>query len=226
MIIIIQTTFDNYRETTNIISEYSLRYPSGVFRRKPKEVLDPPVWLIAGLGNPGAEYAGTRHNVGFEVIDRLATAHKCKLGIRKHRAVYGLGHVDGVSVVLVKPMTYMNLSGQALAEIARHYALKPDHVLVVADDLDLSLGRLRLRPEGGAGGHNGHKSIIQSLGTQAYPRLRIGIGKAGETIDHVLSRFSPEERATVDDAIGKAVRSIEAALDRGVDSAMAEFNAE
>ncbi|MCC7103050.1 MAG: aminoacyl-tRNA hydrolase [Fimbriimonadaceae bacterium] len=197
-----------------------------MFRRKPKEVLDPPVWLIAGLGNPGVEYAGTRHNVGFEVIDRLASAHKCKLDVRKHRAVYGLGHIEGVSVVLVKPMTYMNLSGLALAEITRHYGLKPDHVLVVADDLDLSLGRIRLRPEGGAGGHNGHKSIIQSLGTQAYPRLRIGIGKAAETIDHVLSRFSPEERTTVNEAIEKAVRSIKTTLDRGVDAAMAEFNAE
>lgn len=197
-----------------------------MFRRKPKEALDPPVWLIAGLGNPGAEYAGTRHNIGFEVIDRLSSAHKCKLDIRKHRAVYGIGHIAGVSVLLVKPMTYMNLSGQALAEIIRHFGLEPDHVLVVADDLDLSLGRLRLRPEGGAGGHNGHKSIIQSLGTQAYPRLRIGIGKGGETIDHVLSRFSPEERTTVNEAIEKAVRSIETTLDRGVDSAMAEFNGE
>lgn len=186
----------------------------------------PPEWLIVGLGNPGPEYAGTRHNIGFDVVEALAAAHKVKLGNRKHRAVFGEGMVGDVSVILAKPMTYMNLSGQAVSALARVYHLAPARVLVIADDLDLPLGRLRIRMEGGAGGHNGHKSIIQSLGTQAYPRLRIGIGKGGETVDHVLSKFHPDERVVVKEVSEKAVQAIETVLQRGVEIAMANFNGE
>ena len=195
-----------------------------MFRRKPKEPTLPPEWLIVGLGNPGPEYAGTRHNIGFDVVEALAGAHKIKLAVRKHRAVYGEGSVAGTSVVLAKPMTFMNLSGQAVAALGKSYGLKPDRVVIVADDLDLPLGKLRVRAEGGAGGHNGHKSVIQSLGTQSYPRLRIGIGKDGQTIDHVLSKFHPDERKDVADAVQRAVKAIETLVEFGVERAMGEFN--
>lgn len=198
-----------------------------MFRRKPKEPELPPEWLIVGLGNPGAEYRGTRHNVGFDFIDRLADVHKIKVQERKFNAVYGSGRAGEFSVALCKPMTYMNRSGQAIAPIMRHYGLKPERVLIVADDLDLPTGKLRLRPEGSPGGHNGHKSVAQSLGTQNYPRLKIGISKPGEnreTIDHVLSRFDPEERKDIDDAIAYAIRYLDEVL-TDVEAAMNVINA-
>ena len=144
------------------------------FRHQPQVE---PAWLIVGLGNPGPEYRGTRHNLGFELIDRLAELHKIKLDKSKHRARFGLGAIDGHPVALVKPMTYVNLSGQAVAPLMRDFRLKPERVLVVADETDLHLGRIRLKPKGSAGGHNGHKSLIASLQTTEYPRLRIGIGR-------------------------------------------------
>lgn len=195
-----------------------------VFRRKPKEVLPPPEWLIVGLGNPGPEYKGTRHNIGFDVVDRLAASSKIRLETRKHRAVYGQGLLDGKSIVLVKPMTYMNFSGQAVTAISRHFSISPEKILVVADDLDLPIGKLRLRAEGSAGGHNGHKSIIQALGTQGYPRLKFGIGKSGETVDHVLSPFDPDERLLVQEAIERACQAIGLVLASSIDDAMAKFN--
>lgn len=197
-----------------------------MFRRKPAVPILPPEWLIVGLGNPGPEYAGTRHNIGFSVIDALAQEHKIKLDQRKHRAVYGPGSLGSAAVVLAKPLTFMNLSGQAIAPLLRQYGLKPDRLLVIADDLDLPLGKIRLRASGGAGGHNGHKSIIQALGTQDYPRLKIGIGRSGngETIDHVLSKFHPDERAAVEDAVERVKDAVVSILQDGLDSAMGKFN--
>ena len=169
-----------------------------MFWKKPRQDVK-AAWIIVGLGNPGGEYSGTRHNVGWEVIELLAKRFKTKLDRSKHRARYGLALIDDVPVLLVKPLTYMNLSGQAVAPIMRENGLTPDHVLVLADDKDLALGKIRLRMKGSAGGHNGHKSLIHSLRTQDYPRLKIGIG-AGEddTIDHVLGPFKPAERAELD----------------------------
>lgn len=195
-----------------------------MFKRKLKEPLPPPEWLVVGLGNPGPEYAGTRHNVGFEVVELLANEHKIKLDQRKHRAVYGLGMVGAVSVVLVKPMTFMNLSGQAVVQICKHYGIKPAKVMIIADDLDLPVGKIRIRGEGSPGGHNGHKSVSQSLQTTEYPRLKIGIGKGGETIDHVLSRFKPEERVDVNKAVEQSARAVETVLDSGLIAAMNQFN--
>lgn len=180
--------------------------------------------MIVGLGNPGPEYAGTRHNIGFDVVEALAGAHKIKLTHRKHRAVYGEGVANGVSIVLARPMTYMNLSGQAVSALVQSYGLMPERIVVVADDLDLPLGRLRVRSEGGSGGHNGHKSIIHSLGTQGYPRIRIGIGKEGETVDHVLNKFHPDERQVVAEVVTKSVRAIERIIEAGVERAMGDFN--
>jgi peptidyl-tRNA hydrolase, PTH1 family len=181
---------------------------------KKQKVVEQPLWLIVGLGNPGAEYKGTRHNVGFEVVDLLSEKHRIKLDKSKHRARIGTGRIGDTPVCLVKPLTYMNLSGQAVAPLARDYGIKPDHVLVVADDLDLPVGKLRLREDGSAGGHNGHKSLIQSLRTQEYPRIKIGIGKAGggETIDHVLSGFTPAERSEIVVAVRTAADCVHTAL--------------
>jgi peptidyl-tRNA hydrolase, PTH1 family len=186
------------------------------FRRKPQESIQPE-WLIVGLGNPGAEYRGTRHNVGFDVIEEVAKRHKIKLDKSRNRALTGAGRIDGTPVLLVKPLTYMNLSGQAVAPIAKANGVKPERVLVIADDLDLSLAKVRLKMKGSAGGHNGHKSIIGSLGTQEYPRIKIGIGasRKGQTIDHVLSPFLPDEREEVSSALQTAADMVEALLTRG-----------
>jgi len=185
-----------------------------------------PVRLIVGLGNPGPQYKRTRHNVGFDVVDGLAAKHKVKLDIMRHQAQIGLGEVAGVPVALVKPVTYMNLSGRAVAPIAKHYGIKPEDILVVADDLDLPTGKVRMRPKGSSGGHNGHKSLIESLGTTEYPRLKIGIGRPGDaTIDHVLSRFHPDERKDIEEAEAKCVAAVELWLREGFDAASRVANA-
>lgn len=182
----------------------------------------PPEWLIVGLGNPGGEYKGTRHNVGFEVIDRLAERHKIKIGRAKHRALTGLGMLADTQVLLAKPLTYMNLSGQSVGPLARDNQLKPENVFVVADDLDLPVGKLRIKLGGSAGGHNGHKSIIAGLRSQDYPRLKIGIGKAAKdgTIDHVLGSFDGDERDVIEAAIRTAVKTCEALATGGIQSAL------
>ncbi|MCB8932573.1 MAG: aminoacyl-tRNA hydrolase [Chthonomonadaceae bacterium] len=188
-----------------------------MFRRKPKEAIQPE-WLIVGLGNPGAEYARTRHNVGFEVVEELSRRHRIKLDRGRNRALVGIGRIRGVAVGLVKPLTFMNLSGQSVAPLARQLGVPIDRIAVVADDLDLPVGQVRYRPRGGSGGHNGHKSLIQMLGTQEYPRLRIGIGRPGDaTIEHVLSRFEPEERAEIDKAIAACADAVEELLADGLE---------
>jgi peptidyl-tRNA hydrolase, PTH1 family len=182
----------------------------------------PPEWLVVGLGNPGPEYRGTRHNVGFEVIDRLAARNRIKLGKARHRAVTGAGKLGESQVLLAKPLTYMNLSGQSVAPLARDAQLPPQQIFVVADDLDLPVGKVRIKLGGSAGGHNGHKSLINSLGSQDYPRLKIGIGKLGrdQTIDHVLGTFKGEEREVIESAIAAAVEACEALGSGGIDAAL------
>lgn len=177
--------------------------------------------MIVGLGNPGGEYRGTRHNVGFEVIDVLAERHKVKLDRAKHSARFGVGKVGDTSVLLVKPLTFMNLSGRAVAPLAKEFGLSPDKILVIADDLDLRLGRNRLKPSGSAGGHNGHKSLIALLGTQDYPRLKIGIGAAnGQTIEHVLGSFTPDERDVISQAIKSAATGVETVVNQSLEAGM------
>lgn len=182
----------------------------------------PPEWMIVGLGNPGGEYKGTRHNVGFDVIDRLAELHRIKVGKAKHRAITGAGMVGDTQVLLVKPLTYMNLSGQAVAPLARENELKPENIFVVADDLDLPVGKLRIKLGGSAGGHNGHKSLIQSLKTQDYPRLKIGIGKVQKegTINHVLGSFDRDEKDEIDAALRTSVKVCEALAQGGIQAAL------
>lgn len=192
-----------------------------MFRKRPPEPTLPPEWIVVGLGNPGPEYKGTRHNVGFDVIERLADKHRIKLDKSKHKARYGVGRIGETTVVLVKPLTYMNLSGQAVAPLAKEYSIAPDHILVVTDDLDLVVGRVRLKPKGSAGGHNGHKSLIQSLGTQDYPRLKIGIGSVDrtQTVDHVLGAFKGDEREIMVRALTKAAEGVERVVESGIEAA-------
>jgi PTH1 family peptidyl-tRNA hydrolase len=182
--------------------------------------------LIVGLGNPGAQYAGTRHNVGFEVIERLAERHGIAVRRRTLRSVLGDGAIEGRRVLLARPMTYMNLSGEAVGAICRMYRIPPEQTIVIVDDVALPLGRLRLRLKGSCGGHNGLESVERHLNTQEYPRVRIGVGSArpGELIDHVLSRFRPDERPIIAEAIDRAADAVETALRDGFEQAMNVYN--
>lgn len=183
--------------------------------------------LIVGLGNPGREYAGNRHNAGFQCIDRLAKAHGLSFSRRQARARVARGEINGHRVLLVKPQTFMNASGEAVGQLARFYKIAPADVLVLYDDLDLSLGKLRLRPGGGSGGHHGMRSVIQHLGTEDFPRLRLGIGRPPggmDPVDYVLSDFTVDERAEMELAFERAIAAIECFLDEGIDAAMNAFN--
>lgn len=179
--------------------------------------------LIVGLGNPGRDYAETRHNVGFMVLDRLAAGAKAvfRTETKWQAEVATLG-----DVWLCKPQTYMNLSGESVGALGHFYKIEPARVLVVFDDMALPLGRLRLRESGSAGGHNGLSSIIEHLGTNAIPRLRVGIGapRPGDATGHVLGRFSPAERPALDEAIARAAEAVEFAQSQGFPAAMNRFN--
>jgi peptidyl-tRNA hydrolase, PTH1 family len=182
------------------------------------------VKLIVGLGNPGAEYTGTRHNLGFEVVDELA--RRWQLRLRSWKAIAALVSASDRGVILGEPATYVNLSGEAVERIATFYRVPPGDMLVVADDVNLPLGRLRLRRSGSAGGHNGLKSIIQHVGAE-FPRLRIGVGRgdpAWDLADHVLSPFGPDEREVVAQAVFRAADAAELFVERGIDAAMSRFN--
>jgi peptidyl-tRNA hydrolase, PTH1 family len=185
--------------------------------------------LIIGLGNPGARYAQTRHNVGFDLLDSISKRWQIGFADRKQfQGIYGEGFGDNnVRIRLLKPQTFMNLSGQSVRATIDWFKLPPESVMVVYDDLDLPLGKIRLRLSGSAGGHNGMKSIISHLGTQNFPRVRIGIGKSfGEkdTISHVLGKFSSEEIPIVKEVIELTNDSIELSLKQGVEKAMCMYN--
>lgn len=183
--------------------------------------------LIIGLGNPGSKYAGTRHNIGFEVIDRLADAMSVRLSPGKGSFHEGKGNHAGHSIYLIKPSTYMNKSGDAVQQAVNWYKEDVGNCLICYDDLDLEIGTIRLRPGGSAGGHNGIKDIIQKLGTNAFPRLRIGIGNEfprGQQVRYVLSPFSDEERKVMDTVLDKAVDAAFCFFREGIDQAMNEFN--
>ena len=178
--------------------------------------------LIVGLGNPGREYERTRHNVGFMVLDKLAARSRASWRVEKEWKAEVAG-CDGV--VCCKPTSYMNLSGKPVSAVAHFYKVTPAQTLIVYDDLALPLGKLRFRPEGSAGGHNGMQSVIDQLGTREVPRLRIGIGASGGgMISHVLGRFTAEELPELEDALDRAVAAIEIAQNRGLQAAMNHFN--
>ena len=183
--------------------------------------------VVIGLGNPGREYATTRHNVGHWCVDRLAELHSIGRFRRSRLVEVADGNVGGHRVVLAKPRTYVNNSGRAVTSLMAKYKAAPGDLLVVYDEMDLSAGSIRLRARGGSGGHNGMKSIIEAVGTQEFVRLRIGVGRparSGEEVGHVLGSLPRDERTRVDDAVSRAAEAIEAVLRDGVMEAMNRFN--
>lgn len=186
------------------------------------------MWIVAGLGNPGREYEWTRHNVGFRVTDLLAARHGIALSRTFRHSVYGTGRVGDTTVCLLKPTTYMNRSGFALAEALAWWKVEHSQLLVVLDEANLLLGSIRIRPGGSAGSHNGLVSVVEQLGTTNFPRLRLGIGASGmeqmDLADFVLGRFRPEEEAAVETMIGTAADAVECCVQQGVETAMARFN--
>ena len=183
--------------------------------------------LIVGLGNPGSDYAGTRHNAGFDVADRFLARHEKAFRERNARGGEAReGSFAGEKLIILKPLTFMNLSGNAVLPVVRGESLKPSEILVIYDDIDLPVGRMRLRKNGGSAGHNGMKSIIEALGTENFPRLRIGIGTDGSKRDpdYVLGRFSGAEREIYESLLDKAVEALELLQRRGMEEAMCRFN--
>jgi PTH1 family peptidyl-tRNA hydrolase len=185
--------------------------------------------LIVGLGNPDAKYDKTRHNIGFEVVDLLARTWQLSWNPNgRFHGLFAEGIVgSGSKVRLLKPLTYMNRSGQAVRAVTDWYKLPPESVLIIYDDMDLSLGKLRMRLSGSAGGHNGMKSIISHLGTEKFPRLRLGIGKSDgkkETISHVLGKFAPDEAAIVSEVLDLSVKVVEMSLKEGIAKTMSLYN--
>jgi len=183
--------------------------------------------MIVGLGNPGSRYEHNRHNVGFQIVDELAAAHDLAFDKRQHKAKIASGWIGEQRVLLVEPQTFMNLSGEAVQPLAAYYKIEPADLIVVFDDLDLPTGKLRLRPFGGAGGHNGMKSIIQRLGSNQFPRLRVGIDRPPGRMApaaYVLQDFSASEEEIMVQVRDRARRALERWLEAGIDAAMNEFN--
>jgi len=183
--------------------------------------------FICGLGNPGSEYAKTRHNAGFQVVDRMVEVFHVAMQQRKFKASWGTGNIEGQKILVVKPLTYMNRSGEALVEILNYFGISAEQMLVVHDDLDLPTGRVRLAAKGGAGGHRGISSIIQHLGNQDFPRLKLGIGRPlhGEAIEHyVLQAPYPEEALAFAQMVERGFKALQTVLSAGLVAAMNQYN--
>ena len=185
-------------------------------------------WLLVCLGNPGREYEGTRHNIGFLTADALERREGVKINKLRYRALTGEFRAGGQRVLVLKPKTYMNLSGESVKLAGGFYKIPPDHVLVVSDDVALPLGKLRIRAGGSAGGHNGLKNIIAHLGTDQFPRIRVGVGAPEhpehEMIDWVIGKFSPAEKKVVDEAVARALDAALCVIERGVNEAQNRYN--
>ena len=186
------------------------------------------MFIIAGLGNPDRQYEGTRHNAGFDVIDRIAEKYNIAVDTKRHRAYIGKGIIEGQKVILAKPQTYMNLSGESIRSLVDYYKVDEENeLLVIYDDISLDVGQLRIRAKGSAGGHNGIKNIIAHLGTQIFPRIKVGVGekpKGYDLVDYVLGHFSKSEREMMDEGYDNAVRAAELILSGQLNEAMNEFN--
>lgn len=185
------------------------------------------LYIIAGLGNPGLKYSNTRHNVGFDTIDFLAYKHDIKVTKVKHKALLGEGKIGGKKVMLVKPQTFMNLSGESIREILEWFKVPSSRVIIIYDDIDLSIGKIRLRAKGSSGTHNGMKSIIYQIQTDDFPRIRIGIDKPPanwDLADYVLGRFGTEERKVVNESITNAAEAAAAIVEQGIEKAMNLYN--
>ncbi|GAB4535271.1 MAG: aminoacyl-tRNA hydrolase [Anaerolineae bacterium] len=205
-----------------------MRLPFRLYGRRQAATSPTPIdWLIVGLGNPGRRYAGNRHNVGFHVVDLLAAADGLSFDQQRNRAHLAHGQIEGARVILAKPQTYMNLSGEAVGALARFYKMKPERILVIFDDLDLPLGTLRLRLRGGAGGHKGVSSIITHLNSRDFPRLRIGIGRPPGRMPpevYVLQDFTRDEKQTMQQTYQTAIDAIHMAMRDNFEMAMNRFN--
>ena len=186
------------------------------------------MFIIAGLGNPDRQYEGTRHNAGFDVIDRIAEKYNIAVDTKRHRAYIGKGISEGQKVTLAKPQTYMNVSGESIRSLVDYYKVDEENeLLVIYDDISLDVGQLRIRAKGSAGGHNGIKNIIAHLGTQIFPRIKVGVGekpKGYDLADYVLGHFSKSEREMMDEGYDNAVRAAELILSGQLNEAMNEFN--
>lgn len=185
------------------------------------------MYLIAGLGNPSKTYEGTRHNVGFSMIDVIGSKFDIDVTTKKHKALVGRGVIEGMRVILAKPQTYMNLSGESIREIADFYKIEPENIIIIYDDISLDVGQLRIRKKGSAGGHNGVKNIIAHLGTQEFPRIKVGIGNKPEgwdLADYVLSRYSKAEQEALEEAAEGVVGALKLMLADDIDGAMNRYN--
>ena len=185
-------------------------------------------WLIVGLGNPGKEYERSRHNCGFMAIDVLADKLSCKVDKGKFQGIYGQTSYNGKKLFLLKPLTYMNLSGRSVLQLSAYFNIPPQRIIVLFDDISLAPGRLRIRPDGSAGGHNGIKSVIAEVGSQAFPRVKIGVGGKPnpeyDLADWVLSSFSAKEEKDLKSALDRAADAALCIIDRGVPEAANRFN--
>ena len=185
-------------------------------------------WLIVGLGNPGKDYERTRHNCGFRAVDLLADQLGCKIDKGKFQGIYGQAMYQGKKLMLLKPLTYMNLSGRSVLQLSAYFNIPPQRIIVLFDDISLPPGRLRIRPDGSAGGHNGIKSIIAELGSQSFPRVKIGVGSKAhpdqDLADHVLSTFSSQEEKALAVSLKNAADATLAIIDHGVSEAANRFN--
>lgn len=183
--------------------------------------------IIIGLGNPVGKYQATRHNIGWDAVTRISDDYRIPLDFRRHKAICGKGFIDGEKVILAQPVTYMNLSGESVRELVDFYKVSPEEIIVIYDDTSLEVGQLRIRKKGSAGGHNGIKSIISHLGTDEFPRIKVGIGtrpEDWELADYVLSRFKEEEQTTIRQALKDTSDACRTMITSGIDEAMNIYN--
>ncbi len=189
-----------------------------------------PTWIIACLGNPGAKYEKTRHNAGFMAADAMEREYGIKINKLKFKALTTVCSIGGEAVLLMKPQTYMNLSGEAVGEAARFYKIEPEHIIVLSDEMSLSAGKMRIRRKGSAGGHNGLKNIIAHLGTDAFPRIRIGVGAPGpvedgeEVIDWVIGKVPAADLKLIEETAARAAEACACYIKDGADKAMNRYN--
>lgn len=183
------------------------------------------MFLIVGLGNPGKEYEGTRHNIGFEAIDFLARKYNIDINRSKFKGVFGEGFIGGEKVILLKPATYMNLSGESIREVINFYKIDNNEIIIIYDDISIEVGKLRIREKGSAGGHNGIKSIIANIGGDVFPRIKIGVGQPkNDLVSHVLGRFSKEEEEDLKEVIEASNKAVEIIIRDGTKEAMNQMN--
>lgn len=184
------------------------------------------MYLVVGLGNPENDYANTRHNMGFNVVNKLAEKYEVSVNRNKFKALYGIGTINDEKIIFLKPQTFMNLSGESVAEVVNYYKISLDKVLVIYDDMDIEPGKIRIRKSGSPGSHNGIKSVTHCLNSQNFPRVRVGIGKPTDNnfMEYVIGAIDEEDRSILQDGVDKATNAVCAILEHGIDFAMNKFN--